>query len=397
MQKSSNPPTKGLPSATPATTERSEGWRRAAAPSTSGAALLVTADDRTGALEAGGACAEQGFAVRFAPAPAEDDDCALLDLASRHTTPREAARRASAAHAHAARFRCHKMDSALRGNWAHEVAALLAAGHRVGLLASFPNAGRRCDDGRVFVHDVPLLDTAFARDPRSRLFSDRPADCLRAAGCDDALRRGEVVVLNANDNAELATAAAQCHAEARMLVGTTGGIDAYVATLRPNVKRAMAPLPLPRPALVVCGSLHPLSREQVAALGCAKATLGETEPAVSALCAGTDVVLATPPETQVDDAAAEAMATRLAATTRDILRQSGAPTLIALGGDTAAAVLGEHELRVTGNVAVGVPTCEMDESHVAEWTAQLRRIVTKGGGIGEPDTLTRLLPQSEVL
>lgn len=372
------------------------GLPSAGAPDAAGVALLITADDRTGALEAGGACAEQGFAVRFVRAPAEGDDCAVLDLASRHTTPEEAARRIGTAHAHAARFRCHKMDSALRGNWAHDVAALLAAGHRVGLLASFPNAGRRCDGGRVFVHDVPLLETDFARDPRSRLFSDRPADYLRAAGCDAALRRGDVVVLNANDNAELATAAAQCHAERRMLVGTTGGIDAYVATLRPNAVSAVPPLlPLPRPALVVCGSLHPLSRTQVAALRCAKATLDDGESVMSTLRRGADVVLATPPDTQVEDAAADAMAAKLATTAHDLLRRSGAPTLVVLGGDTAAAVLGENELRVIGNVAVGVPACELDDAGAKEWNSGLRRIVTKGGGIGEPATLTRLLPQPE--
>lgn len=373
-------------------TGRGAGSRPSAtSPST---ALLVTADDRTGALEAGGACAERGFDVRLVRKPREREDCALVDVASRHTSPGEAARRVAGAHAHAARFRCHKMDSGLRGNWAHEVAALLAAGHRVGVLPSFPDAGRRCDDGRVFIRDVPLLETAFGRDPRSRLFSSRPADYLRAAACDEALRQGEVVVLNANDNAELAAAAARCHAEGRMLVGTTGGIDAYVATMRPNAQRTAAPLlPLPRPALVVCGSLHPLSRGQVAALDCTRATPDDGELAVRALGAGADVVLATPPETHVEDAAAEAMAANLAAITREVLRRSGAPTLVVLGGDTAAAVLGERELRVCGNVAVGVPASEYDDADSAEWSCRLQRIVTKGGGIGQADTLTRLLPR----
>ena len=371
---------------------RGAGSRPSAAPPS--ATLLVTADDRTGALEAGGACAERGFDVRLVREPREREDCALVDVASRHTSPGEAARRVAAAHAHAARFRCHKMDSGLRGNWAHEVAALLTAGYRVGVLPSFPGAGRRCDDGQVFIRDVPLLDTAFGRDPRSRLFSSRPADYLRAAGCADALRCGEVVVLNANDNAELAAAAAQCHAEGRMLVGTTGGIDAYVATVRPDAQCSAAGLlPLPRPALVVCGSLHPLSRGQVAALDCTHATQHDGETAVRALGAGVDVVLATPPETHVEDAVAEAMAANLAAITRDILRRSATPTLMVLGGDTAAAVLGERELRVRGNVAVGVPASEYDDADPAEWSRRLERIVTKGGGIGEADTLTRLLPR----
>ena len=61
-----------------------------------------------------------------------------------------------------------------------------------------------------------------------------------------------------------------------MLVGTTGAIGAYVATLftAPLLAAPLLaaprgptpPRPLPRPALVVCGSLHPLSRTQIAAL-----------------------------------------------------------------------------------------------------------------------------------
>ena len=355
--------------------------------------LLITADDRTGALEVGGACAAQGFDVCLAPAPSGQHDCALLDLASRHARPAEAARRIVAAHAHAARFRCHKMDSGLRGNWAHEVAALLARGHRVGVLPSFPDAGRRCEGGRVFIHDVPLLETPFGRDPRSRLFSNRPADYLRAAGCAEALRAGRVTVLDAADNAALAAAAARCRAEERLPVGPTGAIAAYTRTLRPDAARGNAKplLPLPRPALVVCGSLHPLSRAQVAALDCPRAGLDDGERAVRSLRAGADLVLATPLAKQVTAATADAMAAQLARTAWDWLRRGGAATLIVLGGDTAAAILGARPLLVRGDVAVGVPLSTFAAATSADGEPPVH-IVTKGGGIGEADTLTRLLP-----
>ena len=347
--------------------------------------VLVTADDRTGALEVGGACADLGLKTRLVRLPTADDGCAVVDLDCRHCAPAEAQRRVATAHQLAARLRCHKMDSGLRGNWAHEVAALVEAGHRVGLLASFPDAGRRCHNGTVFIHDVPVAQSAFGRDPRNRVQSSRPVDHLVAAGCADALANGHLTVFDANTNDELHAAAKRCLDEQRMLVGTTGGIGAYVASLRDAPAAPLRQRTLPRPALVVCGSLHSLSRTQIAALNCATIALDAVDQAEATLARGADVVLATAARaTAINDADAEATANELAKTTWRILAASGAPTLIVLGGDTAAAILGERELCILGSVDVGVPLAlsEPDKLH----------IVTKGGGIGTPDTLQRLLP-----
>lgn len=344
--------------------------------------LLVTADDRTGVLEAGGALADLGYRVRFGAAPVAGDDCALLDIDTRHRTPDEAAERTVRAHRSGALFRCHKMDSGLRGNWPHEVAALLATGRRIGVLASFPDAGRRCVDGTVLIHGVPVADTAFGRDPRNRVTSSRPEDYLRAAGCGQALGRGDLVVFDAGDNAELARAAAHCREEDRVPVGSTGGIAAYAAELR--APRAVVPPTLPRPSLVLCGSLHPVSRSQIAALPDPSFGPDDHAAIVDALKRGADAVVATPPATGViEAAAAEAMAARLAASAWTWLAAGRGQSLVILGGDTAAAVLGDRTLRVLGTVDTGVPLCVTE--------GQRATIVTKGGGIGTPDTLSKLL------
>ena len=344
--------------------------------------LLITADDRTGALETGGACADLGFDVRLTAAPNMTDDCAVIDLGSRHCTATEAAGRIGVAHRLAARFRCHKMDSGLRGNWAHEVASLIARGRRVGVLASFPDAGRRCDDGTVYIRDVPVAESPFGRDPRNRLLSSRPVDYLRAAGCESAMADGHLVVLDANTNDELNAAAVRCRDEDRMLVGTTGGVGAYVATLRSG-RRGDLPT-LPRPALVVCGSLHPLSRVQLSRLECLTVGPGDSaEQALAALQRGEDVTLATDMTTaEVEDVAAESMASVVATRTWDWVAASDAPTLVILGGDTAAAILGDRAMWVLGSADVAVPRCQTEDGLA---------VVTKGGGIGEEDTLARLL------
>lgn len=344
--------------------------------------LLITADDRTGALETGGACADLGFDVRLVRVPAADDDCAVVDLDSRHCGAGEAARRIHEAHRTAARFRCHKMDSGLRGNWAHESAALIARGHRVGILASFPDAGRRCDDGTVYIRDVPVAESPFGRDPRNRLLSSRPVDHLLAAGCGNALADGRLVVLDANTNEELDAAAARCREEDRMLVGTTGGVSAYVSTVRSG-RRGDLP-PLPRPALIVCGSLHPLSRMQVSKLDCLRVDAdADSDGVLGTLRHGEDVLLATAlASDQIADKEAESMAAAVAAATWEWITASGTPTLIVLGGDTAASILGTRTLRILGSADTAVPICLTEEGLV---------VVTKGGGIGEEDTLAHLL------
>ena len=346
------------------------------------APLLVTADDRTGALEVGGTIADLGFTVRLAQAPESQDDCLLLDIASRHVSGVEAGRRVVAAHRHSAHHRCHKMDSGLRGNWAHEAAALLRAGHRVGVIASYPDAGRRCRNGTVYVHGVPVAEGPLGRDPRNPLPSSRPEDYLRGAGCGDALRDGDVVVLDADDNSELRAAAQRCHAESRIPVGATGALAAYVALIR-NRPPAKPP-ELPKPALVVCGSLHPLSRRQVARLPAAQFGTAQIDLAEQELCQGKDAVLATADSTgPIADSAAEAMAGEVAASVQQLLARGVVGTLVILGGDTAGAILGDRPMQVEGCVVTGVP--------VSRFAGDDLRIVTKGGSIGDENTLCRIL------
>lgn len=53
-----------------------------------------------------------------------------------------------------------------------------------------------------------------------------------------------------------------------------------------------------------------------------------------------------------------------------------------LGGDTAAAILGDSTLRVLGRAMLQFPFVRL---------RTVFTVVTKGGGIGEEDTLSRLL------
>src|SRR5258708_5022805 len=82
--------------------------------------LLVGADDRTGALEAAGACADAGAGAVWVGTSAAGaiGPVAVVDLATRHMGPADAARRAAGLDAVARGATAHKIDSILRGNWA---------------------------------------------------------------------------------------------------------------------------------------------------------------------------------------------------------------------------------------------------------------------------------------
>ena len=337
--------------------------------------LFITSDDRTGALEIAGTIANERFSVPCGPR-ADDDTCCVVDIASRHLDPEAAVRQAATAHARRARHRCHKIDSGLRGNWPFEVRGLLQLGHGVAVVPSFPDAGRRCVDGVVYVDGVPVLESPFGRDPLTAPLSSRPMEILQATDCAD----GDVVVWDADDNAELKAAAQRCRDEGRAMVGPSGAVAAYAATVFPE--HAAREVPVVPPVLVLCGSLNAMSREQIARLRVPVLTLtaGFRMPPSAARDAIT--VVATPmPPGAISAREAEQMAEAMAGCALGALDTGyGGGTLFVLGGDTAAAVVGDATLEVLGTIDTAVPIARFRDGY----------LVTKGGGIGRPDTLAKL-------
>lgn len=339
--------------------------------------LFITSDDRTGALEIAGTVANTRFSVPCGP-HADDDTCCVVDVATRHLEPPAAQRQAAAAHARDAHFRCHKIDSGLRGNWPFEVRGLLRLGHRVAVVPSFPDAGRRCLNGVVYVDDVPVLESPFGKDPLTAPRSSRPMEILESTGCAD----GDVVVWDANDNAELEAAAQRCRDEGRAIVGPSGAVAAYAATVFPDL--APREVPILPPILVLCGSLNAMSREQIARLGVPVFTLSDELQLPEARAAqGVITVVATPvPADAISTREAERMAMAMAGCAhRALERGYGGGTFFVLGGDTAAAIVGDETLEVLGTIDTAVPIAKFRGGY----------LVTKGGGIGRPDTLVKLL------
>ena len=329
--------------------------------------LLLSADDRTGALEVGGLVASADTGVPVGPA-ARDDRCCVVDIGTRHLTPDEARVRMRELVARPAVHRSHKMDAGLRGNWAHEVAVLLDAGYRVAVICAFPDAGRRCKDGVVYIHDRPVLESVFGQDPLNAPISSKPADVLEAAGV-----RGDVVVWDANDNTQMHESVARAIETGRVVVGASGALGEVASQLL-GVTRQQR-IEVPKPSIVLCGSLNPLSRAQLEPLGAPVQRIGgplALTPPVT--------VFATPdPDGPIDDVAAARMAAQAAEAVESYWPSMA--SLLILGGDTVAAVVGNQTLIALGMVAPGIPAVRFRDTVV----------VTKGGGIGQPQTLNELL------
>ena len=276
--------------------------------------LLVLADDRTGALETAGACADAGLTVVMTPFGTADvlppHDCRVIDLGTRRLSADEAARRAASVRIDATRH-AHKIDSTLQGNWAAEIASRALP---TLLVPAFPSAGRTCVDGVVHVHGAAV---------------GRPGDQLPDATVCDATSDRD---LDRHAQTWLKT-------PDLLLAGTAGAIGAGARALGRTTDRRV-----PRArgrVLVVCGSRQPIALAQAAAIA-----------------RHHDVVY-----TPVDP-------------TGDVL--------VIIGGDTAAAVLGDRAMVVGGTIEPGVAW-----SHVANGTGPL--VITKPGGFGDEQTLVRVL------
>ena len=334
--------------------------------------LLFTADDRTGSLEIGGLVADIGHLTPVGP-DAQSENVCVVDIATRHLDAAAAKEKMTACLQRPADMRAHKMDAGLRGNWAHEIQVLLDHGYKVAIVCSYPDAGRRCKDGVVYIHDKPVTESVFANDPLNLPISSRPRDVL-----DEASVVGDVEVWDANDNAEMYQRVDQALAEGRILVGASGVMGALAERVLPESR--VAAVQLTKPLMLVCGSLNPLSRAQLEACQC---TLEEPDQVqrVRDLIHSQGFAAVASPELkgEITDAEALDMAERLAQIVDQCWSQLG--SLLIVGGDTVAAVVGDRTLNVLGNIAPGIPVSELD--HVF--------LITKGGGIGSVNSLNEIV------
>ncbi|MHA6629636.1 four-carbon acid sugar kinase family protein [Pseudonocardia sichuanensis] len=338
--------------------------------------LAVVADDLTGAADAAAPFAAHGFTV--AVALGEQLPTADVVALSTDNRGRPAAEARERTHRAVGRVRDAellfvKIDSTLRGQVRADVEGALAAWGAATAIATpaFPAQGRVVRDGALLVHGEPTVPQVAA------LFPDG------------------VEVVDAESHDALLALARRLADGGSVGIGSGGLSRALAEVLPPPPScRRTASVPSRRECrssveagvLLVVGTPHPTTRAQLAPLG---ADLVSTaSAAVSALRAGRRAVLTCEPDGPVDpeSPAAVALGAGLAAAAVAVLDAVPGTGLVLTGGATALAVadaLGATELRLHGEVVAGLP--------LGVLVAGPRRVpvVTKSGGFGAPDALTR--------
>ena len=349
---------------------------------------LVAADDRTGALEvAAGLAAHLGPTVVAVRAPA-DGSC-VVDIGSRTTDAATAGSRAVAIDAVASLVSAHKIDSTLRGHWAHEVTARCArSGRRLLVVAAWPEMGRTCIDGVVHVdgaaHDrldrhLPGIEIVEPADVDEWLDGDVPMGAVDIADT-DTLERVAADIARHRAFAEGRILLAAPAAPIAAVVGRTvpsasaSASDADAASAAaPSGQASGLCLSGPRPSakvvgatLVVSGSATEVSASQLAAVATERPDVEVFAPRRTP----------GPPRSSVAREVVRRAQSRLAA--------GGVGAVVVVGGSTAALLLGDSPRLVHGMAIPGLP-----------WSTALTGdgpvVISKAGGFGRDDTLVAAL------
>jgi D-threonate/D-erythronate kinase len=337
--------------------------------------LAVVADDLTGAADAAAPFAAHGLTVAVAlGAELPDADVVALNTDNRGRPAVDARARTHQAvrRVRDAELLFVKIDSTLRGQVRADVEGALAAWEAAVAVATpaFPAQGRVVRDGALLVHGEPTVPQVAA------LFPDG------------------VEVVDAETHDDLLAVARRLAGGPSVVIGS-GGLSRALAEVLPGAPRSRTADFRPpeqqygskvRGVLVVAGTPHPVTRAQLASLDGVVVT--SADAAVDALRAGKRAVLTCEPAgpVEAESPAAVALAAGLATAAVAVLDAVPGTGLVLTGGATALAVagaLGATELRLHGEVGAGLP--------IGVLVAGPRRVpvVTKSGGFGAPDALTR--------
>ncbi|HEU0158981.1 MAG TPA: four-carbon acid sugar kinase family protein [Hyphomicrobiaceae bacterium] len=409
--------------------------------------VFILADDLSGAADCAGGCAAAGLdtVVLLAPDLAARARVIAIDLDTRESWAGEAgltmARTLERAWDPNIKVIYHKIDSTLRGAWAHELAAarqslaaMIGSAPLALIAPAFPARGRTTRAGRVLVEASSSKPVAVARDAgviaaplrqlgldvrslaRGEVNATTPALAQRFA----ALARAKVdaVVCDAETEQDLAAIAAAGLASSLPLlwVGSAGLMRPLAAALADSDTRPVA-LPAVRgPLLFVVGSAAAAARAQAEVLAAEPditvirlrpEDLMQGHAALAAaleagLDRGRDIALLIDPASPAHGPLDPALVARLADIAGPRLARTGG--LVATGGETARRLLeracissiklgGEMEVGIPWGIALGAPArqpqlLEAEASNVIGWEPSFP-IVTKAGGFGDPGTLVR--------
>lgn len=406
--------------------------------------LLIIADDFTGALDTGVQFAEHGIRTRVvvgadAELAHQDADVLVVDTETRHLPPEQAYAAVSglvrrAKYAETA-YLYKKTDSALRGNVGAELAAILkeSGEHKLAFLPAFPQMNRVTKDGIQYIDGIPVTESPFGVDPFEPVRhaavtellaeqTDLPAASFPALNAGDSVPEQDgILVFDAATVDELRSTgrALLNNGGLHVLAGCAGFGAVLPELLGLGGADVICPKLDPR-LLVICGSVNAITVAQLdkaeqagftrlrltphqkltpdywrSAEGCtALANIEETLAAHPYNMIETNDAGGNEPTAAAAAAlelTREEMRVRIASGVGQLLgalfASPSVGTLLLTGGDTLLQCMnsvGVHELE---------PICEMERGVVLarfSCNGTTRYVITKSGGFGQADLLTKL-------
>ena len=298
------------------------------------------------------------------------------------------------------------VDSTLRGHVAAEVEAALAeSGRRTAVIApAFPTEGRTTQSGVQFLDGVPVSETHFGLDAANPAKESDLGLLFPQANLIDAttswnhrVGKERILIADAQTDADLDLLVGHPDSLADVLWVGSPGLAAAVAK-RCAASSPAVPVPVATPStrvLLVVGSLHPSSREQLdVVLGLPSSKGQRSTPALTG--SKTDLVARIVEEltdngysTLHDPSVAHSTGEAddwLASTVQELFAADACDALILTGGQTARSVLdrlGSRQIDVLSEPEPGITLGILDHpAHVP--------VLIKAGGFGNPRTLVRL-------
>lgn len=308
-----------------------------------------------------------------------------------------------------------KVDSTLRGAFRAEIDAARSTWHEDAIAVvcpAFPATGRTLKDGVLYVDGKPVTETSAATDPVTPVTQSHVPTLLDAghvAVIEDetaeALARrigaaGHTVVVDAvseRDMERLARAIAVL-GERALPVGSGGlaaplarlwadadarGPVVVVVTSQHSAARAQAAELMAAGARVWCPTLQDLAKDAEWDVYCARALKDAHQDE------GVIAWLLLAPEGALPGLSSDTVARRLGELAGRMVTNCRAAGVVATGGDGASAVLdalGAGGIALVDEVTGGMPLGTLTGGPAAGLP-----VVTKAGGFGSPDVLTRAI------
>lgn len=360
----------------------------------------IAADDLTSATDGAAPFLAKGYAPLISRNPAgfHESAVASIDTNGRASSALQstcATEEAISALSNA-RFLLKTVDSTLRGHIREEIAAAFHASRRSKLVVApaFPEAGRLTVNGIQIVHDIPVSESTYGRDPVHPSRTSRIADLIDPAIGQPAIISHEdrtrplletpILILDADSQDVLNRQVARIPEPELVLWVGSPGLAIALASLVP-VAQSVSHVSSRSAGrtLIVAGSANPVTHRQCDALQV------QGVPIVRDMAAAPDnahvLCLGAPPQRQGNAAIVLANIADQAAAA--VCGHGGYDVVIATGGETMAAILdrlGISRFVLTGELEPGFPVGRAQRPD-GTWLT----IAMKAGGFGSETTLLR--------